>query len=225
MTYPQQLSAVFFDFDGVVADSLEVKKQAFATLFAPYGEQVQNAAVHYHVSHGGMPRHSKMRHCLEELAGQTASEEELANMVQAFARLVFQGVVSAPLLPGVATTLKDLQQVGIPAFVVSGTPEKEMQDIVRHKQLAPYFQGVYGSPRQKSEIVNEVLQDYTLTPGCCLFIGDALADWQAAKTCGLIFLGIVPPGHDNIFPQGVITSPDPGAHRWPQLLGQDFAIA
>ena len=219
-----QLNAVFFDFDGVIADSLAVKKAAFATLFAPWGKEVQRAAVRYHEQNGGMPRHSKLRHCMEELAGQEVSEAELANLAQRFAELVFDAVVAAPLLPQVDATLQALQQAQIPAFVVSGTPEEEMQKIVRHKKLAPNFQGVFGAPRQKSVIVQQVLEQRNLTPSQALFIGDALADLKAARDNGLAFLGIVPPGQPNIFPAAVAISPDPGYRRWPGLLGPGFSL-
>ena len=56
------------------------------------------------------------------------------------------------------------------------------------------------------------------------FIGDALADFKAARTCGLAFLGIVPQGGPNIFPADVAISPDPGHQHWPRLLGQSFAL-
>ncbi len=219
-----QLQAVFFDFDGVIADSLAVKKNAFVTLFAPWGKAVQTAAVRYHEANGGMPRHSKLRHCMEVLAGQKISEAELAALVRRFAELVFDAVVAAPLLPRVEQTLQALLQAQIPAFVVSGTPEEEMQRIVRHKKLEPYFQAVFGAPRQKSVIVQKVLSRYTFSPQYCLFIGDALADFKAARTCGLAFLGIVPQGGPNIFPADVAISPDPGHQHWPRLLGQSFAL-
>lgn len=216
--------AVFFDFDGVIAASLEVKKEAFATLFAPFGKKVQEAAVRYHVDNGGMPRHSKLRYCMEQIAGQATDDDALANLATRFASLVFEAVVATPLLDNVMSTLQALQQARIPAFVVSGTPEEEMRSIVERKQLAPFFSGVFGSPRHKSDIVRKVLHDNALNPTCCLFIGDALADLKAAKDNGLAFLGIVPPGKASIFPQEVVIAADPGHQRWPQLLGQTFTL-
>jgi HAD superfamily hydrolase (TIGR01509 family) len=197
--------AVFFDFDGVIADSTDVKVRAFATLFAPYGPAVQQAVVRYHLDNGGMPRHLKLRHCVHTFVGRTIDEAELEQLGMAFSRQVFDAVVAAPLIDGTLATLQQLQQAGIPAFVVSGTPELEMRRIVTHKGLAPYFSEVHGSPRVKADIVRDILARHGFSPSQCLFIGDALADHRAACATGLHFLGIVPAGRDSIFPPTVVT--------------------
>ena len=41
----QEYQAVFFDFDGVILDSVDVKTQAFADMYRPSGPKVDNAIV------------------------------------------------------------------------------------------------------------------------------------------------------------------------------------
>ena len=208
-----QWQAVFFDFDGVIAASNEVKVRAFATLFAPHGPAVQEAVVRYHLANGGIPRWEKLRHCLETIAEQTPNDEELTRMGQAFADLVIDEVVAAPLIAGALPTLEQLRTASVPAFVVSGTPEDEMRLIVERKGLQSWFVEVHGSPRPKTEIVRDILDRLSYTPDRCLFIGDALADYRAAQETGLHFLGIVAAGQVLIFPENVavaatVTLPD-----------------
>lgn len=198
--------AVFFDFDGVIADSTAVKVRAFATLFAPYGSVVQEAVVRYHLENGGMPRLEKIRHCHAAFAGTPIDEETLQRRGQAFAAMVRDEVIAAPYIDGALASLHVLQQRSTPCFVVSGTPEEEMRDIVVRKGLASFFREVHGSPRVKTEIVADILHRHRLTPGRCLFVGDALADYRAAQNNGLAFLGIVPHGQPSIFPETVTTS-------------------
>ena len=203
-THPWQ--AVFFDFDGVVAASLEVKVRAFATLFAPYGPVVQEQVVRYHCDNGGMPRHLKLRHCVEGIAGTPIDDQEMVRMGQVFADLVLEEVVAAPLIAGALSTLEQLRASSTPAFVVSGTPQDEMRRIVERKGLSPYFTEVHGSPRSKTEIITDIIDRLQYRPDHCLFIGDALADYRAATATGLHFLGIVPEGQTSIFPAGVPTA-------------------
>ncbi len=198
--------AVFFDFDGVIADSTAVKARAFAALFAPFGPTVQEAVVRYHLDNGGMPRLEKIRHCHTVIAGQPLDELILNRLGQSFAAMVRDEVVAAPFMPGALTTLQQLQQAKVPCFVVSGTPAQEMRDIVQRKGLAVYFTEVHGSPEVKAAIISDVLKRYAFYADQCLFIGDALADYRAARDTGLHFLGIVPQGKHSIFAEGVTTS-------------------
>ena len=198
--------AVFFDFDGVIAASTEVKCQAFAQLFAPFGQTVQQAVVRYHLAHGGMPRHQKLRHCYEQIAGKRPTDEELQSAGERFAALVFDGVIAAPLLAGVAATLELLRKQGCPTFVVSGTPHEEMNQVVQHRGMQPLFTEIHGSPRTKPSIVTDILIRHALSPSRCLFLGDALADYAAAQTTGLHFLGVVPEGAPSPFPSETATT-------------------
>ncbi len=199
--------AVFFDFDGVIADSVAVKVKAFATLFAPYGPTVQEEVVRYHLENGGIPRVDKIRHCHQTFVGRPIDEEQLNLRVRAFAELVRDEVVAAPYIPGALSTLHHLRQQATPCFVVSATPDEEMRDIVHRKELTAFFTEVHGSPRAKTEIIRDVLARHRFPPEHCLFIGDALADYRAAINTGLHFLGIVPQGACSIFPPSVPTSP------------------
>lgn len=198
--------AVFFDFDGVIADSTDVKVRAFATLFAPYGPRVQEAVVRYHLDNGGIPRHEKLRHCFITYAGKHPTEAELTQAGATFSNLVLEAMVRAPLIAGALNTLQQLQQLNIPAFVVSGTPHDEMRLIVQLKGLDIFFQEVHGSPSGKTAIITDIIRRHDLVPERCLFIGDALADYRAAESTGLHFLGIVAEGGPGIFPGNVQTS-------------------
>lgn len=205
--------AVLFDFDGVIAASHEVKCAAFAALFAAHGPEVQQAVVRYHLDNGGLPRHLKLRHCREQIAGVAVDEAGLAELGERFAALVYEGVLAAPLLPGV-TTLRDLADRQVSAFVVSGTPAEEMRRVVAAKGLDPFFLEVHGSPRAKPEIIHDILARHRFTPDRCLFVGDALADYRAARATGLHFLGIVPAGMTSPFPEG---TPCSAAVQLPRL--------
>ena len=46
--------------------------------------------------------------------------------------------------------------------------------------------------------------EHHLEPHRCLFIGDAITDFDAAAATSLVFLGIVSPGESNPFPPHTI---------------------
>lgn len=183
--------AFFFDFDGVLADSVEVKTKAFARLFEPFGPEVTARVVEHHRRHSGVTRVDKFRHYYQEFLHQPLADQELAELCRRFNCLVVDEVVAAPEIPGAEAFLR-LFVGKLPLFVVSAAPEAELQEIVRSRGWAGYFLEVRGAPRSKRENLATLLEEHTLAAERCLFFGDAEADYLAAQACGVNFLGIVP---------------------------------
>jgi len=183
--------AFFFDFDGVLADSVEVKTRAFAKLFEPHGPEVVSKVVQHHRRHGGMTRVDKFRYYYYEYLGKTLSEEEITDLCQQFSELVVDEVVAAPEIKGAEEFLKYWCS-RLPCFVISATPEDEIRQIVHRRALGQYFKEVLGAPVSKETNLSLVLDKYSLEPYGCLFFGDAESDYKAAQTHAVNFLAILP---------------------------------
>jgi beta-phosphoglucomutase-like phosphatase (HAD superfamily) len=186
-----QYEAFFFDFDGVLADSVEVKTRAFAKLFEPHGPEIVERVVDHHRRHGGMTRAEKFRHYHREYLGTTLNEEGLADLCRRFAALVVDEVVAAPEIPGAEEFVKRWSSK-LDCFVISATPDEEIEEIVRRRGLTGYFKGVFGSSLDKKTNLQNLLSKYAFDPLKCCFFGDAESDYQAARTCETHFIGIAP---------------------------------
>ena len=184
------MDMVFFDFDGVILDSVSIKTRAFGELFEHYGESVRRQVIDYHLSHGGVSRFEKFRYYYREILRQKVNEEAIGKLGEQFTELTLEMVLSAPFIDGAEATLDALMDAGVPAVVCSGTPQEELERIVEARNLGGYFVEVHGSPRKKPEIVEDVCSRHSLNPADCLFIGDALTDLKAARTAGMPFLGV-----------------------------------
>ena len=53
-------SVIFWDFDGVIKDSVSVKSDAFVQLFLPFGKQISKRVKDHHEENGGMSRYEKL---------------------------------------------------------------------------------------------------------------------------------------------------------------------
>jgi beta-phosphoglucomutase-like phosphatase (HAD superfamily) len=71
--------------------------------------------------------------------------------------------------------------------------------------MSGYFHKILGSPIKKPDHIRTILSDFRLTPGCCVFVGDALTDLHAACETGLHFIGVL---GEVDFPVGTTVLPD-----------------
>lgn len=192
---------VFFDFDGVIADSVDAKINAFGELYRPFGEDVAAQVMDYQRAHPGETRFDKIPRFHRELLGIELSEHEIKIWCDRLSDIVLDQVVASPLLPDVLTLLTELRLRGIAAHVVSGTPHDELQIIVIRKGLGGLFNSLHGSPRKKAEIVREIMAAHALAAEDCMFIGDAMTDYDCAVACDIDFVGVMTNG-THPFPEG-----------------------
>ena len=186
-----EYKAFLFDFDGVLADSIEVKTSAFAKLFEHYGPAIVAKVVEHHRNNGGMTRVDKFHHYYQEFLGKQLDEAELQQLCNDFSRLVVDEVVSAPEILGAEDFLKKWHN-SVKCFMVSATPDDEIKEIVKRRGIDIYFHEILGSSCSKSDNVNYLLNKYGFAPEQCLFFGDAESDYRAATASGVNFIGILP---------------------------------
>ena len=51
---------VFWDFDGVIKESVSVKTDAFENIFKLYGDNISNKVKEHNIENGGMSRYDKI---------------------------------------------------------------------------------------------------------------------------------------------------------------------
>lgn len=193
--------AIFFDFDGVIVDSVEAKIQAFGELYRPFGDAVRLAVMAYQRAHPGETRYDKIPRFHRDLLGVALTGPEIERWCARLGDIVIDRVVESPLLPDVAATLAALQDAGVRMHVVSGTPQDELALIARRKRIDGYFHSLEGSPRSKPAILSTLIAAHGLSPHRCLFVGDAMTDHDAAAAFAMPFLGCMTAG-SHPFPPG-----------------------
>jgi len=183
--------AFFFDFDGVLADSVEVKTRAFANLFAPYGPEIVNKVVEYHRRHGGMTRKEKFQHYFKKFLKMPLNDQKIQQFCDIFSSFVIDEVIASPEIPG-ATEFLNKWSKKVPCFIISATPDEEIVTIVNRRGLGLYFKEIKGSSQSKENNLRTILLKYGLEPARCLFFGDSGSDYRAASACKVDFMGILP---------------------------------
>ncbi len=185
------VKAVVFDLDGVIIESAEIKTRAFESLFADYPDKVAEI-VDYHQRNGGISRYVKFRYFYEKLLGKELSPQKEAELGERFSQIVLEQVLNAPLVSGAMEFLnrnKDRYYF----FIVSGTPEEELQNIIASRQLTRFFREVRGTPAEKAELIEAILDKYSFDKGEVAFVGDTESDQIAAREVGVYFIARVSP--------------------------------
>ncbi len=180
------IKAIIFDVDGVIIESAEIKTKAFAMLFADYPDKLPEI-IAYHQKNAGISRYSKFRYFYEKILGQELSAEKESELGERCSQIVLHEVLKAPFTPGAIEFLSQNRDRYY-FFIASGTPEGELRNIIEHRQLSHFFREINGTPKQKDEIIEGILDRYSFHKKEVVFIGDAESDRTAAEKAGIPFI-------------------------------------
>lgn len=193
--------AIFFDFDGVLAESVDVKSEAFFKLYEAEGSAIQKKVLEYHIANGGVNRYEKIRHIEKVFLGRAIDEAGITRKGEDYSKLVEERVIVSAWVEGSKYFL-DKYHKTLPMYVISATPQEELLRIVQRRGMAQYFKAVYGAPEKKHAHAARILENEGYKPDRVLMVGDAMADYEAAKATGINFIGRTFAGHPSIFPEG-----------------------
>lgn len=177
---------VILDFDGTLVESVNVKDGAFAALFADRPDRLDEIMA-YHLANNAVIRFEKFRHITEDILGEPYTPEEERRLCGEFSRLVRDGVVAAPEVPG-ATELLDAL-AGRPVYLLSVSPVEELAGILEERGIAGRFRGVYAHPWSKADAIRDILRREGVPASEAVLVGDSPEDLASAREAGAAFLG------------------------------------
>lgn len=169
---------IFFDFDGVIKDSVEVKKLAFIELFHSFETNILNKIEKHHLSNSGMSRYEKIPIYLK-WAGKENTESEIENYAKKFSLLVKERVISSNWVDGVESFIKSKTNSQL-FFILTATPQDEIEEILDKIKIRHLFDEVIGSPMKKIDAIKIILSSYYIAPSNSVMIGDSKVDFDAA---------------------------------------------
>ena len=88
---------IFFDFDGVIAESVSAKTDAFEEMYLPYGKDIAAKVVEYHKLHGGVSRYEKFKYFHKEFLNEVINQEKVDELAIQFSNIVLDNCVDNKL--------------------------------------------------------------------------------------------------------------------------------
>ncbi|MBI2057745.1 MAG: HAD family hydrolase [Candidatus Yanofskybacteria bacterium] len=177
------MKILFCDWNGTLLDDMPVWDNARRKTFLTFGVEPPTIADYFQELENGdyMEVYRKR--------GITASREEL-NAI--YGPEYERGVSSAALFPGVKATLQLLHQQGVRLALVTAQHENLVVPLLNKFDLCHLFSDCAFHVLDKKTVVAKIVQQNSVRPNECSFVGDAPSDIRHAKKAGVIaiaFLG------------------------------------
>jgi beta-phosphoglucomutase len=199
------ISAIVFDFDGVLCDSEPLHLRAYQQVLAPLGGTLTTDE--YCSRYLGFDDDGVFRVFAAE-RGWTLSDEQIAQLIARKSSAVDAMLAAGDVLyPGAAACVERMA-ASFPLGIASGSYEHEIDSILRRARLRRHFRFIVASgdtPRGKPAPDPYALaaRRHARPPYACVAVEDSRWGIESAKAAGLRCIGIT-----HTYPQAELTQAD-----------------
>jgi phosphoglycolate phosphatase-like HAD superfamily hydrolase len=179
---------IIFDFDGVLAESNEIRFNGFRKLFKDYPQDQVEQLVEYAKVNGGVSRYKKIDFFFDSIRREPISLESVNHWANQFSELVMQDVLEARPVEGSLEFLKKYCSL-FNFAIVSGSDQKELRKVCKGRGIDSFFKMILGSPTEKKDNIATLLSDFKWECSKSLYVGDSNNDLEAAKKNNIDFIG------------------------------------
>jgi phosphoglycolate phosphatase-like HAD superfamily hydrolase len=178
---------IIFDFDGVLAETNEIRFQGFTEVFSDLPDDVMARFMTFVRANGGLSRYAKIRHLYESILCRPVTDDQIVALAQRYSDAVMQKVIHAEPVAGSMDFLAE-HEGRFQFAVVSGSDQEELRQVCRARGIGHYFQAILGSPKEKKDNIVELLARREWDPRASVYVGDSQNDYHAATGAGIDFI-------------------------------------
>lgn len=194
MINKDKIKAIIFDFDGVILDSTQIKTDAFRELFSDYPISIQKKILEHHNKNSGISRFEKIKYYLDQYTDDVFTEEKYQLYLERFQKIILKKIIDCNFIAGSLEFIIEKQK-DFDYFIVSATPQNELELIIEKKRIGHFFKNVYGSPTKKNENILHIMSTYKLRNNELIYIGDSINDFQTCIDMKILFIGFTDETH------------------------------
>lgn len=183
------IKTIFWDFDGVLMNSNEVRDKGFLEVLTEFPKKQVNQLMEFHQTNGGLSRYVKFRYFFEEIRGEEISEEEIQEWANKFSEIMLNSLIDKQLLIEETVDFVRENFENYSMHIVSGSDGNELNKICEGVGINHFFKSIHGSPTPKNQLVADLLKKHRYNLETCVLIGDSINDYEAAIQNKIDFLG------------------------------------
>lgn len=180
---------IFWDFDGVILDSMSDRDYGFEEIFKSFDKLHVKKLLEYHRVNGGLSRYVKIKYFFNSILNKNITEEEVLFYAKEFSKIMRKKLVNRNNLIKETVYFIKRNFNNYNFHIVSGSDQEELRFLCQELQLANFFLTIEGSPIPKKQLVSNILKTYNYLSNNCCLIGDSINDFEAAKANNIIFYG------------------------------------
>ncbi len=180
---------IFWDFDGVIMDSMPVRNKGFEQVLRKFPKAEVDELIKFHLENGGLSRYVKFRYFFEKIRNEEVSDEKINQLAAEFSIVMKELLVDESLLIYDSLNFIKRNFQNYKMHIVSGSDQSELRYLCKRLGIAEYFLSINGSPTPKTELVEQLLQQYNYKKDRSVLIGDSINDYEAANNNEIDFMG------------------------------------
>ena len=169
-----RLKVIALDFDGTLVESNNIKDRAFETIFCEWPEHTETM-MRWHLTHDSIERGEKFRYFVEEVLALPGQNDLIEKLSSRFGQLTKEAIIECPYVKGAHEFLEYIRN-RVSVYLVSATPQLDLDQIIKARGLGGYFKDVYGAPISKIETLKQIMFSGNVYVDEILFIGDSPED-------------------------------------------------
>lgn len=175
---------VILDCDGVIFDSNLLKVEAFRNALVNYPVKTVEAFSKYFKNNFGISRYHHVKVFIEDFLNQKFDEDLYQSILKNYSdscKVLYSETNYTDSLLEFLQYYKNKK-----LYVASGGDEEELNEVFRTKNIHHYFEEILGSPRNKRDLVAEIILQNPKKK--ILMIGDAKSDFLASQANSIDFI-------------------------------------
>lgn len=177
---------IFWDFDGVIKESNEIKAEAFIRLFNFASPDIKKKIRRHHYDNLGISRFKKIPLYMK-WSNLSLNNKNTVNILNKLSKILIKEVSSSKWIKGVYGYIKSSHKKQT-FILLTATPQKEIDIILKKIKIYNNFFQIYGSPLNKTKVIRDFITDNKIKKNIILFIGDSESDYKSAMKNEISFL-------------------------------------
>ena len=183
------IKTIFWDFDGVILDTMKIKGDGFVELFQNFKSKDVKFLEKYHYQNGGISRFDKIKFFYKQVLKKKISKNEVIKLADKFSNIIEAKLLNETnLIQDSLIFIKDNFR-NYDFHIISSAEDKELNNLCKKFKIDGYFKSIKGSPIKKDVLVKCTIKKFNYNKKDILLIGDSINDYEAAKKNNIKFRG------------------------------------